>query len=246
MVTVTALSDLHGTLPTIEPCELMVIGGDLAPLEIARNSGAAKAWLTGPFAKWLEDAPAAETVAIAGNHDFVLEDAPGQGVHKGWGGLRWTYLQDAGLTTDSGLTVWGTPWAPQFGDWAFEADAGELAARFALIPEHVDILIVHGPPYGFGDRALPFGLPVAPSGRDRDNPGRHVGSRELTAAIERAQPRLAVYGHIHEDGGYRAQLDGSTLANVSIVDQGFKPVRAPARFQLEAGGSRALPVELAG
>ena len=133
--------------------------------------------------------------------------------------------------------------AGAFGESPFVGDGDQLAGQFELIPSGLDILIVHGPPYGFGDRALPFGLPVAPSGRDRDNPGKHVGSRELTAAIERVQPRLVVYGHIHEDGGYRAQLDGSELANVSLVDQGFGPVRAPARFRFATGSSGTTIVD---
>jgi Icc-related predicted phosphoesterase len=136
--------------------------------------------------------PSPEVIAIAGNHDFALEDAPDQGVHRALLGARWTYLQDAGVTTASGLNVWGTSWAPWFGDLPFVGDRDRLARQFERIPAGLDILIVHGPSYGFGDRALPFGLPVAPSGRDRDNPGQHVGSPELTAAIERAQPRLAV------------------------------------------------------
>ena len=34
---VTAISDLHGNLIDIEPCDLLLICGDISPLEIQRD-----------------------------------------------------------------------------------------------------------------------------------------------------------------------------------------------------------------
>ena len=46
-----------------------------------------------------------------------------------------------------------SPWQPRFNDWAFNLDRGrkELAARWDAIPDDADIVVTHGPAYGFGD-----------------------------------------------------------------------------------------------
>ncbi len=94
--------------------------------------------------------PADEIVLVAGNHDQSIE---------AWGvpdGLRCHYLQDEALEL-LGLKLWGTPWQPWFLDWAFNAPRqdGEafLAGKFDAIPPDTDIVVGHGPPRGYGDRA---------------------------------------------------------------------------------------------
>ena len=34
---ITAISDIHGDLPIIDPCDVLCICGDIVPLEIQRN-----------------------------------------------------------------------------------------------------------------------------------------------------------------------------------------------------------------
>jgi Icc-related predicted phosphoesterase len=73
-----------------------------------------------------------------------------------------------------------------------------LERVFSLIPADLDVLVCHSPPYGYGDRAFSLGSRVDwPGGEGRV----HLGSRALLPALDRAQPRLVVYGHIHEDHG---------------------------------------------
>jgi hypothetical protein len=88
---IRAAADLHGNLPNIPSCELLLIAGDLVPPQLEHDLAASRAWLTGPFRKWLEWTPAREIVAIAGNHDFALQAATIPP-------LRWTYLQDSEAT----------------------------------------------------------------------------------------------------------------------------------------------------
>ena len=115
--------------------------------------------------------------------------------------LPWTYLHDSGVEWE-GLRVWGTPWQPWFFDWAFNGRPEQLQRQWALIPEGTDILLVHGPPHGYGD-----GVP--------ERAGiRHCGCPHLLERILQIRPRLAVYGHIHEDRG-EWQLGPTRLANVT-------------------------------
>ena len=101
-------------------------------------------------------------------------------------------------------------------NWAFMKAPRELDAVYAEIPEGIDILISHQPPYGFGDRCLDLG-----SGKVE-----HLGSRELLMAIQRVRPKLVICGHIH-DGYARTEYDGIPIYNVSVVDEQYRLVHPP-------------------
>ncbi|MGL4555322.1 MAG: metallophosphoesterase family protein, partial [Gemmataceae bacterium] len=141
---VRAVSDLHGTLPDIPACDLLLIGGDLCPVA-DHDPGYQAAWLDTAFRAWLERVPARHVVGVCGNHDFVFERRP----HAVPRDLRWTYLQDSGCVVE-GLRVWGTPWQTWFFDWAFNLYEADLQHKWALIPDGTDVLVLHGPPRGYG------------------------------------------------------------------------------------------------
>jgi hypothetical protein len=211
---IVAVSDMHGILPAIPPCDLLLVAGDVCPV-MDHSIPSQRRFLDYPFRRWLQDAPAKHVVGIAGNHDFIFEHDPG-GVPAG---LRWIYLQDSSTEID-GLHIYGTPWQPWFYDWAFNLYEPELEKKFAMIPVDTDILVCHGPPLGVGDR---------------NSAGKDTGSPSLTAAIHRVRPRLTVFGHIHEGRGqWTIDLEGKQciLANVSVLDQRYNPVHPPMRFEI--------------
>ena len=51
-----------------------------------------------------------------------------------------------------GCRFWGSPWSVPFFKWAFMRPEKELAETWAQIPDDTDVVIVHGPPKGYGDR----------------------------------------------------------------------------------------------
>jgi predicted phosphodiesterase len=200
---VVALSDTHGYLPEDLPaCDLLLLAGDMTPVTNHRLSFQAE-WLDGPFRAWLKRVPARKVIGVAGNHDLIFERAP----ELVPAGLPWTYLQDSG-TEWEGWKIWGTPWQPWFFDWAFNAGPERLQRQWALIPDDTDILVLHGPPRGYGD-----GVP------ERDGV-RHCGCPHLLERIEQVRPLVCVYGHIHEGRG-EWQLGPTRLANVTLVDEGY-------------------------
>ncbi len=211
MVTVVAMSDLHGHLPLVPPCDLLLIGGDLCP---HGQTAVQAAWLGGAFRDWLGRIPAREVVAVAGNHDWIFERAPHLVPD-----LRWRYLEDRGVEL-FGLKIYGTPWQPRFFDWAFNLDEPDLEIKFNRIPEGTDIVVCHGPPLGFGD--------LAP----RSWGGEHVGSPSLLNRLLTVRPQLCVFGHIHEGRGVYPR-DGMVLANVSVVDHRYDMVYTPMVFEIE-------------
>ncbi len=202
---IAATADLHGFLPTVPECDVLVIAGDITPT-VDHSVAFQARWLDREFRAWLDAVPATHVVAIAGNHDFVFERAA-LTVPEG---LRWTYLEDDGVTIDD-VRFWGSPWTPWFYDWAFNAPrfaAGEdfLARRYSQAPDDTDVLIVHGPPAGYGDQT------------DR---GPAVGSQAFLGAIDRVKPALGLFGHIHEGRGTWIR-NATTLANVSAVDLNYE------------------------
>jgi hypothetical protein len=206
---IAAVADLHGHLPEVPPCDLLLVAGDLTPGG-ARAGDTEESWLTGPFRAWLEEVPATQTVGIAGNHDFLFERAP----ERVPADLRWTYLQD-GACVAGGLTIWGSPWTPWFYDWAFNAPRidGEhfLGKIYSGVPDAADVLLLHGPPAGYGDTTLS---------------GLRVGSTAALDLVDRLVPRLCVFGHIHEGRG-QWQRAGTRLVNCAAVDVAYEPVPDP-------------------
>jgi Icc-related predicted phosphoesterase len=216
---VVATSDLHGHLSdasTIPECDLLLIAGDVCPLE-DHTASFQHRWLGSTFSDWLESLPARHIVWIAGNHDFALVDGrPPDRLN----GLA-TYLQDQGVEID-GLRIYGTPWSLVMGPWAFSLEERGRGSRlglestFAMIPEQTDLLLTHNPPLGYGDLCFD---------------GTRGGSPSLLRRLEVVQPKLAVFGHIHGARG-EWSMGGTTLANVSHVDEDYVPKNAPRIFEL--------------
>ena len=215
---IVAVADLHGTLPDIPACDLLLIAGDICPVENHHFSFQAE-WLDHTFRRWLERQPARKIVGIAGNHDLVFESRPDLVPHD----LPWRYLQDSG-TEWEGMRIFGTPWQPWFFDWAFNLYEDQLERKWDLIPPGTDILVVHGPPFGFGDGVT--------SG---DGTIRRTGSPSLLRRIEEVAPKLAVFGHIHEGRG-QWQHGPTMLANVTILDEKYHHVHPPWEWELNSPG----------
>jgi Icc-related predicted phosphoesterase len=209
-IRVVAVADQHGRLPPVPPCDLLLIAGDVCPLgdHSAREQ---RAFLEGPFTEWLVATEADEIVGVAGNHDLLAEDD-----HELVAGLPWTYLRDGGATA-AGLRIWGTPWVPTFGDWAFMEPDVRLSRYFDAIPDGLDVLLSHGPPLGVLDLA---------------NRGVQAGSESLREAMLRARPSACVFGHIHEAHGEEV-VSGVRCINAAIVDARYLPSHRPFSFELE-------------
>lgn len=227
---VYALADQHGDLPEIPECDLLLIAGDICPdfMQGSLRHGILdkgeqrqRAWLDKQFRAWLDEIPAKEVVAIAGNHDFVFE-------HKFLiPELRWHYLEDSEVEI-GGVRVWGTPWVPNLPSWAFYGSPNMLSVRAGAIPEGVDILLSHGPPYGYGD-----GIPGAMFIDGEIRPGiDHVGEAELLANIKRIAPQHVICGHIHEAYG-SFDYEGIPIHNVSVKDALYRLVNPIVKIELD-------------
>lgn len=210
---IRAVADLHGYLPPIERCDVLLIGGDIAPDRQPLT------WYQTEFKDWLHTVPARYVIATPGNHDFILRDNRAA-VDKI--GLRWHLLVDEGFQVD-GYQFYGSPWQLPFLNWAYNLPEYQIKEKWAAIPENTSVLVLHGPPYCYGDLT---------------NDGRHTGSPSLLERIkELPQLKLVIYGHIHEARG-EWHINQATLANVSVVNRHYQLVYPPFEYKLQDGNWR--------
>jgi hypothetical protein len=208
---ICAISDLHGTFPkSIPECDLLIVAGDVCPdifpgRQYARNYPRVQlAWFEDTFVPWAERQPCEFAVSTWGNHDWCGHLKPNAEYDK-------LSVVSDGPIIINGVKLWLTPWSPTFMDWAWMTSHAELGRIYAKIPDDVDILVSHSPPYGMGDI-----YPNPDTGKRE-----HVGSQALLYTIERIRPSICVCGHLH--GGHGTYQHGDTVMyNVSILDEQYK------------------------
>jgi Icc-related predicted phosphoesterase len=225
---IVALSDQHGHLPEVPPCDLLIIAGDVCPdgfgRQFARDAPEQqKAWFDQTIRPWVARAPAKRTILTWGNHDWcgqlcTFEDSASAA-------LAIVVDNAVSVPDDSAaagaVSVWASPWSNQYGDWAFMKAPASLAPVYAPIPAGIDILVSHQPPLGYGDQSADFA-----SGQIIN-----IGSRELLETIDRVRPKIVVCGHIHEGYG-QFERNGTRIYNVSVVDEYYQLVRGPTIIDL--------------
>ena len=231
---IVALSDLHGHLPAIPACDLLIVAGDVCPDRIGRanareDPGEQKAWFDRHVRTWLAESPATHKLLTWGNHDWCGEscsfasDSPAEALSTV---LQVVVDQPTRVPVNGAagrtLSVWATPWSNRYLNWAFMKPREALAAVYDGIPAGIDILVSHQPPFGHGDRFQ----------HARTGEIEHLGSHELLAAIDRIRPRLVICGHMH-DGQGRFDYHGTAIYNVSVVNDQYRLIRPPTVIDLD-------------
>ena len=159
-------------------------------------------------------------IFIAGNHDRIMQNDPGWATDILKEYTTINYLQDEeyglyDITEDRSINIYGSPWQPEFYQWAFNLprNGEELKSKWDAIPENTDILITHGPAFGFLDDV---------EGRR----GIHLGCELLIDRIKEIKPKIHVCGHIHS--GYGHYFDGHThFFNASILNERYNYTNLP-------------------
>src|SRR5947209_8205178 len=90
------------------------------------------------FLKWLSQLPHRRKVLIAGNHDWLFQKNPA--LARSLVPASITYLEDSRAEIE-GLSIYGSPWQPEFLKWAFNLPRGaRLREKWRRIPSDIDIL----------------------------------------------------------------------------------------------------------
>lgn len=204
------ISDTHLVdIPHLPAGDLLVHSGDwcgVGPVGILKSDGKAQLEkFSRQLIEWKKLYPT--VVVIAGNHDFIAEqdDAFTRTIIEAAGAI---YLNDSGHEW-YGVRLWGSPIQPWYHDWAFNRERGEeIRQHWDLIPDSTNILITHGPPFGILDQVCTGDKP-------------HVGCEELLDVVQKIQPKIHVFGHIHE--AYGQQHIGAThFINASSLSQKYE------------------------
>jgi len=174
------------------------------------------------FIYWFSGLPHRHKIFIAGNHDWLFE-LDNRYASRLVSDANITYLQDSSTEID-GWKIYGTPWQPRFFDWAFNLSRGpEIAEKWKLIPDDIDILITHGPPNGILDL-------VPRKGWDEN-----TGCEELRKRVEEiaklGKLKLHVFGHIHCGYGTTEEF-GVRFVNACNCDESYQPLQPPIVIDL--------------
>ena len=218
---ITFISDTHAkqnVLSKINPLpggDILIFAGD------CMTSGYYPLELT-DFIEWIKSQPYTYKICIAGNHDRYCEAYPLYTIKDLFekyydDGLR--YLCNEMIEVE-GLKIYGTPYQPYFCDWAFNVpDENKLYEIYKQIPDGLDILITHTPPYDILDKSHIARSYYHATGEEP------LGSQVLSRAIDELEqkPRYHVFGHIHGDGGKTMEKDGITYINASVCTERYYP-----------------------
>ncbi|MGV8961891.1 MAG: metallophosphoesterase family protein [Candidatus Saccharimonadaceae bacterium] len=225
---IVAMSDLHGYLPVItEPADIAVIAGDIIPLNIQFNSPKSQEWYKKVFAEWIAKLPVEFVYVVGGNHDAHLERLSEQEEHdfEKLFDNKVVYLRnESAQYYDSVGRVWtifGTPYCKIFGDWPFMRSTSYMQAKFEEIPDIVDIIISHDPPFKLGDCDL---IKESPS-------FGHVGNAPLAEQLKKTDYKILFCGHIHS--GEHQFNDEFKTVNVSLLNESYKAYYEPLYIEIE-------------
>jgi Icc-related predicted phosphoesterase len=222
MTNITFLSDTHTKQHLIPMADLP--GGDILIHCGDITSRGYYEEATG-FMRWFNRLDQyTHKVFIAGNHDFVFE----KHLHLVPSilalGPKVTYLQDSAVELE-GIKIYGSPWQPEFYNWAFNLPRGgqELRDKWTAIPKDTDILVTHGPPFGK--------LDVVPGvGQVR------VGCEVLSElyATKQLNPAIHAFGHIHCSYGTCGGHGGdTTFINASSLNEGYQYQNRPININYD-------------
>ena len=170
---IVLISDTHGLHRQLEvpPGDMLIHAGDFTV-----NSEPPS--IVSDFNAWLGSLPHRHKVVVPGNHEFILEEPRNRGAIT-----NAILLIDSGVEVE-GISIWGSPVTPLYGGAFGKSIPEDRQRHWAQIPDGLDILITHGPPFAI----LDHGLPSEP----------REGCPYLFEEVFRARPRLHVFGHYSE------------------------------------------------
>lgn len=179
-----AITDLHGDIARFE--RSLDSAGDIDALLVLGDLGFTKRSIRTFYKRFSE--LGVPVFVIHGNH----EDEPDAEALADEYGLTWVHRR---VGTLDDLFVLG------YGGDGFSTSRADLDAWIRTLPEelvHRSIVITHAPP---SDTPLD------------DLEGDHVGDESVRRLIERAQPLVALCGHLHENFNVGGTLGDSVLVN---------------------------------
>ena len=172
-----AFSDTHGhhrALQVSEDADIIICAGDAVEDDLRGGE-------YDDFISWFGAFPAKWKLFVPGNHELSFSRSRYKSIVQQFEAAGIIVLQDAVEECD-GVVI------------------GSISrdARIADedIPDDIDILVTHWPPYGILDNDL--------------------GSPDILTFVLKAQPKWHLFGHIHETEGQQFQLGRTICQTISV------------------------------
>lgn len=217
---ITFISDTHNKHKQITSFlpggDLLIHAGDLSSMGYQHE-------IQG-FCSWFNKlSNYSHKVFIAGNHDWGFQDNTEKIMEIVNSYKEIDYIQDnmllvGGENYEDMIKIWGSPWQPEFYNWAFNLprEGKELKEKWDQIPSDIDILITHGPAHGYLDRVI--------------GGWENLGCELLAESIKAKKPKIHVCGHIHTGYGYI--FDGEThYINASVLNEQYVFANKPLTIE---------------
>jgi len=195
----------------IPECDFLIHSGDISSIghehEIVN------------FLSWFDKQPARYKILTVGNHDFLFER--NRSLAKTLIPKGVVYLEDEAIEIE-GLNFYGSPVQLEFYNWAFNRSEESLSRYWEGIPDNIDILITHSPPFGILDEI--------------NNNGKHLGSPSLIANIEdRVKPLIHSFGHLHSSHGTK-MVNETLFINASNLNEDYQVAYKPIIVEINEFG----------
>lgn len=248
---IDCVSDMHGNFPTLTGGDLLIVAGDMTARDlqkewnqffewIGRQQYRKKIYIGGNHDNMLQELGsdvmlyARDTVGLRPENAEYLCDSGTEFEYEEEIEEEHKFRGMISYKVKKKLKIWGSPWTSQFPGinpkcCAFTHEFMQsIKFRWDLIPDDVDILITHSPPYGILDQ-----IPT--------NFGASAGDMDLLKALEdRIKPQLHVFGHIHENGGTQliykrpgyGTENNTICVNASIIDERYRKFNNGTRIIL--------------
>lgn len=199
----------HGLLTIPQGIDMVIHSGDCSnPRDPYTNEPEVR-----DFIHWFKSLPIQHKIYVAGNHDTSIEKK--LITKQYFQDYNIIYLEDD-LVEIEGVMIYGNPYTPIFGQWAFMKDRVKLDRYWKkAIPSSLDILVTHGPPKGILDKSY-----------DRDNYMECCGDKSLFNKVMEVQPAYHLFGHIHNckdiinAGMQKLSVCDTWFSNGSVVTDG--------------------------
>ena len=225
---ICGISDMHGQYDfKVEPCDIVLICGDIVPLKIQKNDIQSEEWLKTFFIPWCTDLPCEKVIFIAGNHDFVFMEHPERVRDLLKDQDKVIYLE-CETYEYQGKVIYGTPLCKKFYNWAFMSlslkDQQERYKRHLEVIGKIDIIMSHDCPYGIADVLLQKDCWWAN--------GEHIGNKALRWFVDKAKPELVLEGHLHSCEHGKTIHGDTAVYNVSLLNEDYMMVYKPHYIEL--------------
>lgn len=154
-------------------------------------------------------------VCVFGNHEVECQGREQEYKLK-FASIGVTLLNHESVEIE-GVRTFGSPYTPEFFDWAFMYKREDGEKVWDQIPSGTQVLLTHGPALGI--------LDLCPNG--------HVGCEDLKNKILYGLPSLKyhLFGHIHESYGTMEEK-GIFFSNGSIMNGSYRFINPPIVFEL--------------